>query len=69
MDVAKIQPSTILKRGAFPEMNISYSSSAMKLDLVMACKTDNKRGYLARVHLVGMKAHQITIDGIPNTSR
>jgi len=31
MDVVRIQPSTILKRGAFPEMNISYSSSAMEL--------------------------------------
>jgi hypothetical protein len=61
MDVIRIQPSTILKRGAFPEMNISYSSSTiMELDLVMACKADGKHGY---------PTHPITAGRVSNTSR
>jgi hypothetical protein len=60
MDVVRIQPSTILKRGAFPEMNISYSSYTMELDRVMARKADEKHEY---------PTHQMMAGRVPNTSR
>jgi hypothetical protein len=69
MDVVRIQPSTILKRGAFPEMNISYSSSAMELDLVMVCKTDDKHKYLGQGRLMGAKTHRIAVDRVSSYLR
>ncbi len=67
IDIVRIQPSAILKRGALPEISISYSSSAMELNLWWLAK--QVMSTLVRVRLMGSKPHQIAVDGTSSHSR